>query len=259
MSRNFALGAPSLPPSPYPQLLTASIALLTISEAAKFYPGSAGFKILASIAFLVGGITLAPSGSWSADPDLRYQLAIVAGLAVSLVGDVLLIPSRKSYHQSATKSASSPPVDPGVRFKVGTAFFALAHAAYIISFLSPGSVETFRFPDFAVALFTGLALTYKLGFLGGDVVGKPLMCVPEDMKALMGGYACIIVGMVATAAATDKGMQRTLAAVMFMGSDLFVAMDVFGVSVKTGWKARAVGWLAYFWAQMLLAGCVASR
>ena len=257
MSRIFALGAPELPPTPYPQLLAASLALLTVSEASKFYPGSACFKIIASLAFVGGGIALAPSpGAW-ADPLNRYPAAIAVGLVSSLVGDILLIPGRKSYHEPVGQSA---PADPGARFKAGTAFFALAHAAYIAAFLSPASATTFRLPDFAVALATGLALTYKLGFLGGrtEAGENPLMRVPADMKGLVGGYALIIVGMVATAAATDKGLQRTVGAVMFMCSDLYVAMDVFGAEGKTGWKARAVGWMAYFWAQMLLAGCLAS-
>ena len=39
-----------------------------------------------------------------------------------------------------------------------------------------------------------------------------------------------------------------------MVSDCFVAFDTFGDG-NVGWRGRAVGWVAYFGTQLLIAGC----
>ncbi|TFK40053.1 YhhN-like protein-domain-containing protein [Crucibulum laeve] len=253
----------SLPPTLYLLLLTASLSLLTLSEARSFYAGSAGFKVLASLSFLGGGLALASSkftiwtwDAWTAEN--RYPITLITGLAFGLVGDVLLIPSKQSYFERAISKSEGD----SLWFKAGTLSFALTHISYIVAFLSTASWEAFRLPDFALSLAFCLGLTHWLGFLGG----KPkagAMSVPDDMKFLVRAYVSIIVTMVSVATATDDGWQRTVGAWMFMVSDLFVAMDTFGprkafskTKVRPGWKARSVGWLAYFWAQMLLAGCI---
>jgi uncharacterized membrane protein YhhN len=93
-----------------------------------------------------------------------------------------------------------------------------------------------------------------------------LFAVPGDMRGLVAAYVAVIWTMVATATATDTSYQKILGGWMFMISDLFVASDVFGpkkTNIKCytkpgqgrqGWKARGIGWIAYFGAQLVLAG-----
>ncbi|EGC48230.1 YhhN domain-containing protein [Histoplasma capsulatum var. duboisii H88] len=103
------------------------------------------------------------------------------------------------------------------------------------------------------------------------------LAIPADMRALVGGYAAIISGMLAVAASTATATatawpyQRALGAAMFVASDLFVAEDMFGRrrrrrrggvagraqrAQRPGWLRPALGFGLYFWAQMVIAGTV---
>ncbi|QSS62452.1 YhhN domain-containing protein [Histoplasma capsulatum] len=94
------------------------------------------------------------------------------------------------------------------------------------------------------------------------------LAIPADMRALIGGYAAIISGMLAVAASTATATawpyQLALGAAMFVASDLFVAEDMFGRrrrrrAQRPGWLRPALGFGLYFWAQMVIAGTVGER
>ncbi|KAF9036155.1 YhhN-like protein-domain-containing protein [Panaeolus papilionaceus] len=264
-----------LPDPPFPISLAASLVLLIISEANSFYPGSAGFKIAASLSFLGAGINAAstklPSWYWSSilQPENRYTAALVFGLAFGVVGDVLLIPSKANYFKTNKSRASEKPEGQTARFKAGVFFFALAHIAYIVAFISKLPAGGFRWVDGGLALAFGGILTTWLGVLNTKPTPGARFLVPEDMFGLVTAYIVIIMSMVASATATDEGWQRIIGAWAFMISDIFVAADTFAPKKKEekktennnkkgreGWKARSVGWTAYFGAQLVLAGCI---
>ncbi|KAF8475088.1 YhhN-like protein-domain-containing protein [Kalaharituber pfeilii] len=299
-----------LPPAPFPQVLTASLSALVISEANSWYPGSALFKILTSLSFLLGGFaqlqslsqTTSTSTSQSTSTPLltsppSYHASqfgaahfLLVGLLFSLIGDILLIPPRSSYlayHPRKTtrpkptspRIASSDTSNLGNRFRLGMLFFALAHSAYIFSFLSrpfsPDSTSATPL-QWGPFLTTFGSLMYIASLLGlfsstsspvtpSSTEPRPhapahrstfTLHIPPSMRWMVIAYTIVICSMVATAAATDAGQQRTLGAVMFAISDIFVARDVFGGGVA-GWMWRAGGWTLYFGGQMVLAGCVA--
>ncbi|KAI5805455.1 YhhN-like protein-domain-containing protein [Peziza echinospora] len=304
----------SLPPQPYPATFILSLTLLIISEANGIYIGSVLFKTLASLSFFLGGYS-AFNSLTSASPNLAaiagvqsqdggdyvYMLALVYGLGFSVAGDILLIPSRAGYFLSrgtprvAIKQAKANEIKkaeggevqgensmeqsggPGIRFKLGMLFFALAHISYIVSFLSLpkargiGAATTtsmsINYTTFFTVLSLGLGLSHSLNLLSLAPKNTASSFWPQgmhtrislDMVPLVRIYTVVIIVMVATAASTGADRagwwQRTVSAVMFAVSDVFVAVDTFGIKTG-GWKARAVGWLAYFGAQLGLAGCV---
>ena len=263
-----------LPSTPFPQLLAIFLILLTASEANSLWLASTIFKTLSSLTFLAGGIALAYEGpTTELDP-------IILGLAMSVIGDVLLIPSRSQFYDSDTIAGGRVVVKchcrrdvvegPGSRFKFGMAFFALAHGAYIVSSLSSlksslnsgAALASLRLQDFILTIAMVLGLTYYLGLVGNRNRNRWVQ-IPGDMRLLVDWYVAIIAVMVAVAVAAGQGWQRRLAAGAFAGSDIFVAVDVFWVRRmpgkgygRVGWRWRAVGWWLYFAAQMALAGCV---
>ncbi|CAA7265557.1 unnamed protein product [Cyclocybe aegerita] len=297
----------TLPQPPFPTALTTCLGLLIASEASAFYAGSAGFKVLASLCFLIAGVSTASARldllSWTAltDPENRFTVGIVLGLVFSVVGDVLLIPSRANYIQLPQSSDSeskkgkgkkkkgsrpqnqthSTPDSESPSFKAGMLAFALAHISYTLAFLStttlfpttasPSPPTEIRWGDFGMTLTFGALLTDWLGLLKPELVYGAWFDVPKKMKPLVAVYVAVIVVMVATATATDTGYQRIAGAWLFMISDLFVAANAFGVKEdeesqdkaterrgrgRPEWKSASIGWVAYYAAQMLLAGCI---
>ncbi|KAF9446755.1 hypothetical protein P691DRAFT_803524 [Macrolepiota fuliginosa MF-IS2] len=285
-----------LPAPPYAFLLSTSLGLLITSEATNFYPGSVLFKVCASLSFVSAGLRLLeddwhnPLGSFisylGTSHTTHYSLAIVLGLGFSLMGDIFLIPTAATYYNTAKspekkdrEESSSQHEAATVRFKLGIFFFALAHVAYIFAFLSSATsrgplsfLETildparFRHTHFILSFTFGLLLAHHLGLLRKPELGSlnSIMLVPDGLLPLVRTYIGIIVTMVSVASATDNGWQKIVGAWMFMVSDLFVAMDVFGTKKdahrgglgRQGWKSRSVGLAVYFWAQMILAGTV---
>lgn len=294
-----------LPPSPYPAFLFTFLGLLITSEANSFHVGSALFKILASLSFLTAGISLLENNGHGNEPAEAslHSLATIIGLQFSFLGDIFLIPSPVTYYRTMSAVVATPRMHTGdvnsptpeagkgegseeiheaatVRFKLGTAFFAVAHILYIISFLSNAAkegpanssvletltnIDTFRPQYFALSFTFCLLVADFLGILRDPRSGvQPILLIPNDLQTLVKVYMGIIATMVSLATATDNGWQRVVGAWMFMVSDLFVAMDVFGSKIPTfnsgrgrpGWKSRSVGWVLYFCAQMILAGTV---
>ena len=298
MSSTFKL---TLPPTPFPQSLALSLTLLIISESSAFYLGSALFKTLASLSFFLGGLDTGGSEiiyqlpfDWTTiyyEERYRYTLFMILGLGFSVLGDVLLVPSRDAYYSFRHSSKRSKAElkqnalaqvkgeGDSLWFKAGTFFFALAHISYIVAFASNPSRTPFRWRAFGLASIFSLAVSRWLGILGGSKSSSSStqIYIPDDMTILVKAYVCIITTMVGTATATDAGQQKIIGAWMFMISDLFVAVDVFGKkkppppsadpysgwnnrgrgsSSRPGWAFRSVGWIFYFSANLILAGSI---
>jgi uncharacterized membrane protein YhhN len=158
--------------------------------------------------------------------DTGYGRVVLAGLVLSLCGDVLLIPDGK----------------PAV-FRAGVAAFGLAHVAYLAAF-------ALRFESAALALLgalaAGLALWRVFGWL------RPHL--PADMAGAVYAYMAVISAMLVTAAgAAPASWAIPAGAAMFYVSDLAVARDRF---VSSGFANRAWGLPLYFAAQFVLASTV---
>ena len=273
----------ALPPTPAVYLLSVSLPLLVLSESNSFYAGLPTFKIISSIAFAGGPLT---SPEWS-----PYHRLITYGLALSFVGDICLIPSRREFYSSSrpteasgtaskgTATSSNPPKNEEIStfFKLGVLAFAGAHIAYIIAFLKHAEnvsrtplistfVATMVAARFLGVIYPGRGPSSSNNFLNLSITG--------EMRPLVSIYATIIGSMLAVSAATvspDSSAafprQRLLGAVMFVISDLFVAKDAFGNwdvpndAKKPGIGRHslpkvALGYGLYFWGQMVLAGTV---
>lgn len=284
----------TLPSYPFPQSLAASLALLILSEYTAFYPGSALFKTAASLSFFLGGwnkasgvneiqkllLALDFKALW-VDESLRYTASMLLGLGFSVLGDVLLIPSKTNFYsfRQASKKVKEDDTKPSpsakaegvtLAFKLGTLSFALAHISYVVAFMaSPTPLTTPRVWLFAATAAIVLSISDYLGIFGQSNAGVvPLVTIPKDIEVLVQGYVGIITTMVAVATATDPGVQKVVGAWMFMISDLFVAIDTFGRKKagtamgvkksggKPGWAFRSVGWIFYFGANLILAGAL---
>lgn len=273
----------TLPPTPTVYLLSVSLPLLALSQSNAFHAGLAIFKIISSIAFLSGPLTLP---EWS-----PYQRLIIYGLALSFVGDIFLIPSRSEFYRSSGRSAETtrtaskstakrePPKEDEISnsFKLGVLAFAGAHVAYIIAFLKHAELVSWS-PLIGTFVAT-MALSKPLGVIYPGNGPSPWnnilnLTISGEMRPLVSIYAVIIGSMLAVSAATTSPdsstafpRQRLLGAIMFVLSDIFVAKDAFGNwdVPKDGRKAGmgrhwlpkvAVGYGLYFWGQMVLAGTV---
>lgn len=178
------------------------------------------FKPAASICFVLAGV--AGGGLASG-----FGQAIIAGLVLCAVGDVLLISKSEGF------------------FLAGMAAFALGHAAYIAAFLLGG-------PSVTPAVIGGALAA--AAFAGGLVVW-----LWRDLGKFRGpviGYAIIISVMVATSLAhwaaqpSPASASLAVAAAGFALSDLSVARDRFR---KSEFVNRLWGLPLYYAAQSLFA------
>ena len=158
--------------------------------------------------------------------DSLYGRVLLAGLVLSLCGDVLLIPH------------ALPRV-----FQAGVAAFGLGHVAYLVAFL-------LRFES---ALYAGIcAVAAALVLLRVFTWLRPHL--PADMVLPVYAYMGVISAMlVAAAGAAPSSAAIPLGAAMFYVSDLAVARDRF---VASGFLNRVFGLPLYFAAQLVLASTV---
>lgn len=199
--------------------LVALAALLWFGERRGNPRAKWAFKPFASALFIIAALMQGP--------QLRYDWLILAGLVLSAVGDLALIPRDRRA------------------FLAGLAAFLLAHVAYTLAFVEhadPLSLSP------AGLLFIGLAS------LALYVYFQPHL---GRMKAPVAAYVAVITLMLAAAWAVladspgPFGWQVAAGATLFYLSDITVARSRFVPG--TGFANRAVGLPMYYAAQFLLA------
>lgn len=150
--------------------------------------------------------------------------AIVAALALSAVGDVLLIPRDVRV------------------FRAGILAFLAAHVAFVVAF-------ALRAPAWRVGLWALVPLV-----LAALVVARWILPrVEPRLKGAVVAYVVVITAMVATAAAASWGggpLWLVVAALGFWANDVLVARDRF---VERAFWHRAVGLPLYYAAQAAFA------
>jgi len=197
----------------------ALVALLWFGERPGNPRAKWAFKPVASALFIVAALMQGP--------QLRYDWLIVAGLVLSAVGDLALIPRDRRW------------------FLAGLVAFLLSHVAYTLAFAQ--QADPLSLPP-ACLLFIGLAsLALYLYF-------RPHL---GRMKAPVAAYVVVITVMLAAAwaVAADSpgpfGWQVAAGATLFYLSDITVARSRFVPGA--GFASRAVGLPLYYAAQFLLA------
>lgn len=203
--------------------ITAAFVLgLLFAERADSRAGVMLTKPLASTGFL--GLAVA-AGAF----DSTYGMAVACALALSWIGDVLLISPRKAP------------------FLAGLVAFLAGHVAYCVAFWLAD-------PSLLAVALGGALLTVP-----GVLVGRWLLPhVDADMRMPVVAYMLVISAMVALAiGAVVAGNPAWIAvgAVAFYVSDISVAIDRF---VRPAFVNRLWGLPLYYGAQLLLAWSVAS-
>ncbi|HXZ85808.1 MAG TPA: lysoplasmalogenase [Myxococcota bacterium] len=196
--------------------LACAVALLLVAEYRESRLGVWLAKPLASSVFVAAGLAGGALGS-------GYGRLVAAALALSWLGDVLLIPARRP-----------------TLFQAGIAAFALAHVAYVLAFVRRG-FDPARAALCAVP--AALALVLAARWLRPHV--------PAAMRAPVRAYTGILSAMLVAAAAASRADPRIFAGgALFYLSDLTVARDRF---VAPGFANGAIGLPLYYAAQLVLA------
>ncbi len=202
-------------------LTLAAMCALLASKRNDWRAGEWIFKPLASTGFIVSALQ---HGAL----DSAYGRAVLAALAGSWWGDVLLIPKMKRA------------------FLAGLGAFLLGHVAFAAAFVARGVA-------WPVSLAVGALLCAPLALVRQWLMPH----VPAAMKAPVMAYMAVITAMVSLAVGTVALRGNTyilLGAVSFYLSDLSVARDRF---VVTEFNNKLWGWPLYFGAQLVLAATVA--
>jgi uncharacterized membrane protein YhhN len=170
-------------------------------------------KPVASAGFVCAAI------EWGALED-RYGRTVLAALALSLIGDVLLIPKSKAV------------------FRAGILAFLCGHLAYLAAFVIRG-IEP-RWALLAAVVLLPLAIG----------VGRKLLAhVQGGLRGAVLAYIAVISLMVCAASGTRTPLVIA-GAVAFYLSDLSVARDRF---VHKSFANRLWGLPLYYGAQLILA------
>jgi len=168
----------------------------------------AATKVAASLGFVLLALLRGADGA--------FERGILAGLALSVVGDALLLSARRPA------------------FLAGLVAFLLAHVAYALSFATAARPAWWAALPILAAL--GLVLRWLWPHLG-------------SMRTAVVAYCLVISVMLWLALGVDRPEIR-LGAALFYASDLFVARDRF---VRPGFANRLVGLPLYYAAQVLFA------
>lgn len=160
--------------------------------------------------------------------DTHYGAAILVGLCLSWVGDLLLLSARKGP------------------FTVGIGFFLAAHVAFCAAFWVAGI-------DVSASLEAALVLLIPAFFVGRWLLPQ----VDTELRYPVVAYIVVISVMVALSIGTAAvGNWRWIVAgtLAFYCSDISVAIDRF---VRPGFFNRLWGLPLYYAAQLTLAWSVA--
>jgi uncharacterized membrane protein YhhN len=192
--------------------LIVAVALLVAAHLAAEARGHLAWraltKVTASLAFVAIGLLPGPTGPLAS--------GLLAGLALSVLGDAALLSSRRGW------------------FLAGLGAFLLAHLAYASAFAAAGRPDPWLLLPVAGLLLATLRWLWPhAGAMRGPVVAY-----------------CLAIG---TMLWLSQGVDRVevrLGAVLFAASDLAVARNQF---VRPGLANRVVGLPLYYAAQVLLA------
>jgi uncharacterized membrane protein YhhN len=171
----------------------------------------AAAKLGASATFVALALALGPQG--------RFGLAVLVALALSLLGDALLLSARKPA------------------FLAGLVAFLLAHVAYVVAF-APRSRPS------------PLVLAAILAVTAGVV--RWLWPHAGELRVPVLAYAAVIAAMLWLALGVPRVAVQAGAALFWL-SDLTVARDRF---VRDSFANRLVGLPLYYAGQLLLASTV---
>jgi uncharacterized membrane protein YhhN len=199
-------------------LTAVSVLALLVAEHRGSRTGVWIAKPLASTAFVAAALAAGAASS-------SYGRMILAGLVLSWLGDVLLIPRER------------PKV-----FLAGVGSFLLGHVAFAIAFLARGA---------APAWVAGAAVLVVAALAG--VVRWLAPHLPGDMRGAAHAYMFVISVMVVTASGTFGAAGNAailIGAVAFYFSDISVARDRF---VEHAFVNRLWGLPLYYFAQLALA------
>lgn len=197
-------------------LLAIAVMALLRAESTASRRGIWLAKPVASTLFVVAAGAAGAFGS-------TYGQFILAGLVLSWLGDVFLIPKRQGF------------------FVAGLGSFLLAHVAYSGAFLL---LPMAAFPLALASVGMVVVATIILRWLWPQL--------SPDLRPAVLAYLLVISLMVVLAIGTTatSGLQLAAGAVMFAASDIFVARDRF---VRSSVTNRLLGLPLYYAAQMILA------
>jgi uncharacterized membrane protein YhhN len=202
---------------------TLAVAALLVAERRGSQRGKWLAKPIASAAFIAAALH---AGAL----DSTYGQLVLLGLALCLVGDVLLIPEGRS-----------------AVFRAGVFAFLAGHVAYAAAVLTqPRRASSLA----AAAVVLAVVLWQVWRWLRHTL--------PVDMRRPVQAYFVVIGGMTALACAvTGAGGPLVVAAgaIAFAASDVSVARDRF---VRKEFTNRAWGLPLYYLAQLLLAASPAA-
>ena len=170
--------------------------------------------------------------AWLRGPDAAYDGWIVAGLVLSFVGDLALIPRDRRW------------------FQAGLVAFLLAHVAYTAAFA--GAAPQASLPWAALAVIAAASLAAYLHF-------RPHL---GPMRVPVAAYIVVISIMLAAAWTLALGRQDPFGWQVAAGATLFYLSDIAVARRRftpgAGFATRAVGLPAYYAGQFLLAMTVGS-
>jgi uncharacterized membrane protein YhhN len=196
-------------------LAIACVAFLLAAHLAAEWQGVRTVRAITKVGASLGFVALA----LVLGVDTPFDRGLLAGLALSVVGDALLLSGRRPA------------------FLAGLGVFLAAHVAYALTFAGPAQ------PGAPAALVLALACAVVLRWLWPHLSG---------MRAPVVAYCLVISTMLWLALGVPRP-EVALGAALFYLSDLAVARDRF---VAPGLRNRLVGLPLYYAAQVLLASAV---
>ncbi|HSN93276.1 MAG TPA: lysoplasmalogenase [Anaeromyxobacteraceae bacterium] len=190
----------------------AAVAVLVAAHLAAEARGAPALRAITKVAASLGFVAVALLGGVRGG----FGAGILAGLALSVAGDALLLSERRPA------------------FLAGLVAFLLAHVAYAAAFAGAARPAAWTALPLAAAL--ALVLRWLWPHLG-------------SMKVPVLAYCLVISAMVFLALGVDRPEVRVGASLFYL-SDLLVARDRF---VRPGLRNRLFGLPLYYAAQVLLA------
>lgn len=199
-------------------LCAGCVAALLVAERAQRVAAVAATKLAASTCFVWAAVAFGAL-------DTGYGQLVLAGLALSWLGDALLVPPGN-----------------GIWFRLGIGAFLVAHVAYAAAFVREG-----------VGAGAALAAAALVGIGAARILAWLRPHVPADFRIPVVAYVVVISAMVVAACATRAASGSWLVAVgavAFAASDVSVARARF---VAPGFANAAWGLPLYFASQLVLA------